>query len=231
MYDRLEEARMRLSNSLIRLDGEAFYIDRVYRDDYDPDDEDTDSEEMETEPVGPGNIYVSGSLTASNSFVADIPLDSARLDFRPVPLGFRHRPWAELCYMQRQPYRSYKQGLTAHNYDAHDTIAPAITSEEIAATIKGDYPCLTKILDLVEFAPRAYGNLYHPFARDWAIRVDIATGLVYVFYGPLRSCVGESLDGGSTYTVYPQYAHLLESLTEAASTNTTEQFEVTTNAA
>lgn len=231
MYDRLEEARMRLSSSLIRLDGEAFFIDRVYRTDYDPDDEDLDHEEVEAETVGPGNIYVSGTLTGYNSFVTDIPLDSARLDFRPVPLGFRNQPRAELCYMQRQPYRSYKQGLTAHNYDANDARTPSFTSTDMAATIKGEYPCLTNILDLVESEPRIYGNLYHPFAREWAIRVDATTGVVYVFYGPLRSCVGESLDGGSTYTVYPQYAHLLESLTEAASTNTTEQFEVTTNAA
>lgn len=231
MYDRLEEARMRLNNSLIRLDGEPFYIERVYRLDYDPYDEDIDTEEMECEPVGPGLIYVSGSLTAYNSFVTDIPLDSTRLDFRPVPLGFRHQPRAELCYMQRQPYRSYKQGLTAHNFDAHGALMPSIMSTDLASTIKGEYPCLTNVLDQVESEPRIYGNLYHAFARDWAIRVDATTGVVYVFYGPLRSCVGESLDGGTTYTVYPQYAHLIESLTEAATTNTTEQFEVTTNAA
>lgn len=231
MYDRLEEARMRLNNSLIRLDGEPFYIERVYRLDVDTDDPDIDTDEMECEPVGPGLIYVSGYLTAYNSYVADIPLDSTRLDFRPVPLGFRRQPRGELCYMQRQPYRSYKQGLTAHNYDAHDARLPSIMSPDLASTIKGEYPCLTNILDSVESEPRIYGNLYHAFARDWAIRVDAATGVVYVFYGPLRSCVGESLDGGSTYTVYPQYAHLIESLTEAASTNTTEQFEVKTNAA
>ena len=231
MYDRLEEARMRLNNSLIRLDGEPFYIERTYRLDYDPDDEDIDHEEMECEQVGPGLIYVCGYLTAYNSFVPDIPLDSTRLDFRPVPLGFRNRPVAELCYMQRQPYRSYKQGLTAHNYDANDARLPSIMSSDLAATIKGEYPSLSNTLDLIESEPRIYGNLYHPFSRDWAIRADATTGVVYVFYGPLRSCVGESLDGGSTYIVYPQYAHLIESLTEAATTNTTEQFEVTTNAA
>ena len=231
MYDRLEEARMRLNNSLIRLSGEPFYIENVFRNDYDPDDEDIDTEELEHEPVGPGNIYVSGYLTAYSSFVTDIPLDSTRLDFRPVPLGFRNRPQAELCYMERRPYRSYKQGLTVHNYDAREARLPRISSPELADTIKGNYPSLTSVLDCVESAPDLNGNLYQPFSRDWAIRVDTHNGVVYVFYGPLRSCVGESLDGGSTYTVYPQYAYLIESLTEAATTNTTEQFEVKTNAA
>lgn len=176
-YERLEEARMRLRNTVVLYDGEPHYViaitghkpDGIFR--------------IYMEPLSETPAYSHDSTIPSIAYGQDHPSLGAHMDawlegpdgkrsnvvrkmmnsplfnkFRPFPLGMVNTKGG-VFYLERHPTRKTEQGLT-QSMLAYSPLSisqigkyqkPSVVSVELRDTILNKYPtaqeCLTNLLD------------------------------------------------------------------------------------
>lgn len=140
MYgDDYEYANSRLTETIVRLNGEPVFIHRV----------------------GPGMI------TSYNKLEGDGELQTCmadELDLHPVPLGYcNYNKFA--CYLTRLPMRrDWRQGLRRGNFmSLTGPAAERIPYEALRQAIIGDYPTFAKAIEAVK---KVKSVAWH---RHWAV--------------------------------------------------------------
>lgn len=231
MYDRVEEARMRLSSSVIRYGGEPTYVEEIYLADehlrenlgIDPDeDEDIDYEELYS--MKTPQQFIMLLLTFKESESIRVSIDDAGLDFEPVPLGFTANHLTQgrnPHYMWREPQRQYKQGLHSRTLEtkAVEEIPNnrdrgiQIFSNLLCSTVMGQYTSLEDTLSFLEndITPEQYQyQQVFPFHREYALSVN-TFGQLYLWHRTNRIATS---DDGEVFHTLEEYAHLKEDLEE-----------------
>jgi len=162
MFDNTADANMRLSDSVIRLQGSPIYIHEAVRG---PD--------REIQLVYTDLEGVGGRVGVHNE----------HLNYEPVPLGYVNIDGMS-AYLQRIPARKWKQGLSRDNLqikgilpDFIDTRA-LLTTSYLAATIQGTYPTFAEALTRV----REGRDQHTAFHRKFSLHPDSETGLVWLHY-------------------------------------------------
>jgi len=234
MYDRAEEARMRLDNSIIRRQGEPLYISAVYLGgstideflgemDEDVDTDSIDIDEFDGFRVPSDAIKLTG-YTLKSGMMEEVftHLGDPTLDFTPVPLGFTPQTFGvgNPGYMWRETTRQYKQGLAQRNLNqvrvseqmGFRSTTWEVNSPMVFDTIRGKHASVPTVLDYLEnISEEAYERQQvFPFHREYALSVS-DFGQLFLWHRFDK--IGIS-DDGEFFRVLPHFNHLKEDIEE-----------------
>lgn len=231
MYDRVEEARMRLGNTVIRYDGIPCYVEDVglcddYAREFTGDDEDYDWDDLYNRRTPQEYIHVLVCFKDQPS--QSFSIDDEKFDFEPVPLGYTASPLRSVdnvrnpCYLWRETGRQYKQGLhsrTLHQVDIEEVTSRRqrqplnIFGQILCDTILGKYETLEDTLHFLEhdITEEEYQRKQvFPFHREYALSVN-TFGQLYLWHRTDRIATSED---GEVFHTLAEYAHLKEDLEE-----------------
>jgi hypothetical protein len=202
-YDSIEEASLRLVNSVILYDGEPVYVTQC---------------DQNQDVYGDNLIRV---------FFLALPLktnehmktyrrviSSPKFDFKPFPLGFMVINGG-LFYLGRGAIRKYQQGLTEGNLSVTSVnkfngyrvrLSDLIYMDSFYKLIKGDnYPELAN----VQQAQDPWNPLCVPISRSFAV-IGEDNGSLSLAYGKLGQVIGRVERG--TPVLNPKFEYLREFL-------------------
>lgn len=144
-----EDAKMRLSNSLIRVNESPAYISDINHD---------------------YSTHITYPLNGKKSFVKDIR-EVKGINYEPVPLGYVN-DGNTAHYLRRIPHRRWKQGLTGNSIDAYiNRPVNFLKSRALSQCIKGRYPSLEDAYNLVS-SNKKKAIAFH---RNWACSVGVVS--------------------------------------------------------
>jgi hypothetical protein len=183
----LEDARQRLTGTLVRVNKAPIYIIDVHNADR------RRSYELEVQYL-------------SNGKVGTIPYDK-NVDLSPVPLGNTNYQGGSY-FVSRVPARMWKQGLNENNMHCWDfegrNVRIPITSKCLIDTIDGKYPLFKEAFEAV-YKEKVRSMA---FSRDFSIRPNV---LVY------HSRVEVGNLNGKDIQLFDKFFYLKELLQEAMS--------------
>lgn len=161
MYDNLRDAEFRLRRTVVFYDGSYRYVNSVERQ--------------------------QGKYGVNLTDVGFVPLDNDKLKIRSIPTGYVIAGGV-LCYLQRNPTRTYRQGLRADNTKAGGLGFDAFARSVMLGDVKtvGKDLAGNKILNK-DYAVR--GNKLFYREREVGVYVD---GKPYLHNG--KSFLKELLD-------------------------------------
>jgi len=186
MYDNVDDARMYLSGTVVRLDGTPVYIRQV-------------------EPLDSGGITaryrVLGEDNNRNRTLAD-----GGWDLTPVPLGYINLGRDGCYYLIRTPGRRYHQGLHGDSLcslrNGRVTVFGFPDMALLSRTILGEYPTYQEVYDAV-----THGSQPKAFTRTLALN-----GGGHITLEHRGTEVGYEAD--SAMVLYPEFAYLKENIRE-----------------
>lgn len=155
MWNRAEDAHMRLAGTIVLFNGEPVYVTRV----------------------NPDHKVLFCFLSTGKKGEAAWEADA--WDYRPVKTGFVNLG-REMFFVERVPVRKWKQGLHRENtavYPERPGIFDIIRTKEFAACIKRDYPSFKDVMRALRNGS-ADSRAFHPL---WGLQ-KTPLGLVWVCY-------------------------------------------------
>lgn len=216
-YESLEDARLRLKNTVVLYDGEPVFIRNI-----EPSRSEKDGIfriHADALPLnGPGQIHnededwdegvavdVGDWIDAAKKADLRKFISSKNFDIAPFKMGYVNlKKGAVFC--SRVPRRQQKQGLSLESYSAVGLDWGAfVQSKEAVDMIKGRYPTLDQAKALLNKSPLV------AFSREFAIAKDEILEDMFILYYK-GSKVGVFLDG--KVTLGKKYTCLKETLLE-----------------
>lgn len=201
-YESVDDARMRLRQTVVLYEGKPVLIRDIVRSD----------------KPGDGIFRVLFDELPSTKRAPAIPEEEPRrkyisskyFDIAPFKMGYVNAPTGAF-YCSRMPNRMQKQGLCGENFQGRDnhgnviTFATFLSTKEVPAMIRGDYPSFANAVRALAKAPSV------AFSRDFCVMKDeILEELFHLYHKGKK--VGVSLNG--RITLGKNFLCLKESLEE-----------------
>jgi hypothetical protein len=167
-YETVEDASMRLRNTVVLYKGDPVYITRLERG--------TEDEIFRVYyrplPLKPGDEAEARKFISSKYF-----------DIAPFRMGYLNDLKNGAYYCKRSPNRIQKQGLCGENFVARTHNGKGIpfnvfiTNPEVVLMINNVYPTLTQAIKALEKSPGV------AFSRDFClVRDEVLTDLIYIYH-------------------------------------------------
>lgn len=155
-YDDVDQAKMRLLNTIIVINGSAAEVVNVQRIDK--------------------KIVLQYVLLPARHAVDQISLMDEGVNLRKIPLGYVNI-WGEALYLRRQPARQQRQGLCNANVVVSNRqrnrqkprLFDLAYSGEFCDMVRGIYPSVNEAIKLFEDDPHRISVAIH---RHFAIHID-----------------------------------------------------------
>lgn len=188
-YESLEDASMRLIQTVVMYDGEPVYITNIKN--VGPDDPKGDIFRVYCQPLPYGAKALDEAQM--RKFIS-----SKKFDLAAFPMGFMNYG-NEALYCSRKPKRQQKQGLSNGTFDCTNIRFPeadtprldgCLPMKEFHDCIKGVYPSFQEAVSLVQVG----GKFAVAFSRTFAVVQDEdIEELLYIYHKKQK--VGFIMDG------------------------------------
>lgn len=189
-YEAVEDARLRLRNTVVLYKGKPVLITDVVAGKKDEDDGPL-RVYMQELPTKPGKLYddpfkraAAGGRIAPDEKEQRKLISSKHFDIAPFPLGYVNWPAAPgAFYCTRLPNRVQKQGLCSENFSgkfntgAQVNWATVLTCKETLDMVNNNYPSFDRALAALDKVPSV------AFHREFSLMKDeVLPDLVFLFH-------------------------------------------------